>query len=298
MYNIVVVTPTYNRVEKLSKLYDSLKKQEDKEFIWLIIDDGSNDTTKEYVKKIALDGNINIEYVYKDNGGKASALNLAFSIIHKASVSIIVDSDDYLLPEAIIIVKNYLERYSNEKNIGAFFFHYMYSDGNIIKYKDNMIDRDVIMSRYEYDKTNGKHDGCICYFGKVMKEYSYPEYEGEKYMGPTVLQMEMSDRYKIVFSPIVIGVAEYQENGLTKSGRFLRLNSPLGMLYYSGLQQSKQVDLLKRIKYSICAQAYRLISRVDRSLLTKLGLTKYLKAWAFIPGLILKVYWEFKYKKG
>lgn len=48
---ITIFTPTYNRKEKLEKLYYSLLEQEDKDFKWLIIDDGSTDNTNDLVKK-------------------------------------------------------------------------------------------------------------------------------------------------------------------------------------------------------------------------------------------------------
>ena len=44
---VTILTPTYNRKELLSKLYESLQLQKDKDFEWLIIDDGSTDGTSE-----------------------------------------------------------------------------------------------------------------------------------------------------------------------------------------------------------------------------------------------------------
>jgi len=50
---IIVVTPTYNRKDTLPKLYRSLINQSKNDFIWLIVDDGSNDGTREYVEDIS-----------------------------------------------------------------------------------------------------------------------------------------------------------------------------------------------------------------------------------------------------
>lgn len=69
--------------------------------------------------------------------------------------------------------------------------------------------------------------------GRAVKKYKYPDFDGEKYIGPTVIQMEMAEEYKMVFSPQVIGVAKYLEGGLSKAGRKLRIKNPKGMLYYS-----------------------------------------------------------------
>ena len=45
---ITVFTPTYNRANNLKNLYKSLLIQSYKEFEWLIVDDGSNDNTKDF----------------------------------------------------------------------------------------------------------------------------------------------------------------------------------------------------------------------------------------------------------
>lgn len=298
MNEIVILTPTYNRRKKLPKLYKSLKGQTNQNFDWWIIDDGSNDGTSDYIETIINDNEVNINYVYQPNGGKARALNKGFQSCNYAQVFVIVDSDDYLLPTAIDTIQSYMSKYYSDNEIGALFFHYQTSDGNILKPSGKMIKEDVVLNRYEYNRKHKANDGCICYFNRVVKEFKYPEFDGETYVGPTVIQMEMSQKYKIAFSPQVIGVAEYQKNGLTRSGRKLRINNPLGMIYYSGLQQSNQTTITNRIKHSIGAQAYRFFSKRSRKSLARYGLTQYLPGWAFFPGLFLKLYWEAKFKRG
>lgn len=50
-----IFTPTYNRAYTLTRLFDSLKRQEVKLFEWIIIDDGSTDETNELVQKFVLE---------------------------------------------------------------------------------------------------------------------------------------------------------------------------------------------------------------------------------------------------
>ena len=70
MEKLTIFTPTYNRKKKLLLGYEALCRQTNKDFIWLIIDDGSTDDTGALVhaweKK---DNGFKIEYVYKENGG-------------------------------------------------------------------------------------------------------------------------------------------------------------------------------------------------------------------------------------
>ena len=46
---ITVFTPAYNRAYPIHKTYESLNRQSNKNFKWLIIDDGSTDNTKELI---------------------------------------------------------------------------------------------------------------------------------------------------------------------------------------------------------------------------------------------------------
>ena len=49
---ITVFTPTYNRRKLLERCFKSLNKQTNKKFEWLVVDDGSNDDTREYIESI------------------------------------------------------------------------------------------------------------------------------------------------------------------------------------------------------------------------------------------------------
>ena len=74
-YKFTIFTPTYNRAYILENLYNDLKKQTFKDFEWLIVDDGSTDNTKELIDRFINDNKIDIKYIYKENGGKHTAIN-------------------------------------------------------------------------------------------------------------------------------------------------------------------------------------------------------------------------------
>ncbi|WP_085990887.1 glycosyltransferase family A protein [Oceanobacillus senegalensis] len=292
MNDIVILTPTYNRANTLPRLYESLKVQIDNNFKWLIIDDGSTDKTSTIVAGMLKEKKINIDYIYQENGGKARALNKGFSLCESALVFAIVDSDDYLNPSAVSTIKKYLTRYAGNKKIGAFFFHYNTTDGNVLKPKGQPIKVDHEMTPYEYYRNFGKHDGCICYLNKVTNKYKYPEFEGEKYVGPTVLQLKMSDEYKIVYSPEVIGVAEYQEGGLTQNGRQLRLRNPMGMMYYAKLMMSPKANISTQFKYAISIWPYAKIANKSFFDVIRLAKRPFLLGISYFPGQLLYLKWR------
>ena len=59
---LTVFTPTYNRAYTLHLCYESLKRQTSKDFVWLIIDDGSTDNTRNLVEMWTEENKIEIIY--------------------------------------------------------------------------------------------------------------------------------------------------------------------------------------------------------------------------------------------
>ena len=63
---LTVFTPAYNRAHTLPRTYESLRQQRNKNFLWLIVDDGSQDNTRELVKPWqSADNGFEIRYIYK-----------------------------------------------------------------------------------------------------------------------------------------------------------------------------------------------------------------------------------------
>lgn len=294
--SIAVVTATYNRKELLHRLHKSLMEQSMREFTWIIVDDGSEDGTKEYVLSIEK-ADMDIQYMQINNGGKCRALNRVFEKYTQFELYVIVDSDDRLLPQALEKIKAMMLKYQYHKNVGGIFFRYIDQEKqNIISGNKDYPDDNIILSRLKHDEKYGKYDGCIAYYKRVVERYCYPEYQNEKYVGPIVLQLLMEPEFKIAFTKIIIGVAEYQQNGISKTGRILRLQNPLGMMFYCGLQQQSS-NVLWKIKYAILAQAYRTLEKMNPEELEKLNISKNIfHKYAVVGGYVLAAYWRYRYK--
>ncbi|GBD69207.1 hypothetical protein TEHN7118_2013 [Tetragenococcus halophilus subsp. halophilus] len=291
MTELIVVTPTYNRKELIERLYKNLLNQSSYNFKWLIIDDGSTDGTEAYVQEIIESNQIVIEYHYKTNGGKGKALNYAFELVENDTFLLIVDSDDTLLYDGVNKVKKSVEEFAKE-NIGAIFFLYEFTDGKKILGSKKELNTTIVSNRYEYNNLYGQHDGCIGYYSHVVKKYKYPEFDNETYIGPTVIQLAMSQEFNIVFTPQVIGVAEYQPNGLTKKGRKLRINNPKGMVYYAELQMSSKNKFLVRLKYAISVWAYLQLGELSVAKPIQLFPNKKLALLSYLPGMVLSKRWK------
>ena len=103
---LTIFTPAYNRAHTLPRTYESLCRQSCKDFIWLIVDDGSTDNTAALVQQWqSRDNGFEIQYIYKENGGMHTAHNAAYANIH-TELNTCIDSDDMLADGAVEKILN------------------------------------------------------------------------------------------------------------------------------------------------------------------------------------------------
>ena len=115
---ITVFIPAYNRADILNRGYQALRRQTLKDFIWLIIDDGSTDNTKEVIAKWMQENNgFEIRYIYKKNGGLHTGYNAAIANAD-TELMMCVDSDDYLPNDAIERIINFWRENGSDKYAG------------------------------------------------------------------------------------------------------------------------------------------------------------------------------------
>lgn len=100
MHQFTVLTPTHNRKELLQRLYDSLLRQSCKDFLWLVLDDGSTDGTADLVESWKRESLIDIEYHWKKNEGKHIILEWGFGMI-QTPYMLDIDDDDELTDDCI-----------------------------------------------------------------------------------------------------------------------------------------------------------------------------------------------------
>ena len=114
---LTVFTPAYNRAYTLYKCYESLTRQTNKDFKWMIIDDGSTDNTSDLVAKWKEESDFEIIYIYKQNGGMHTAHNTAYENID-TELNVCIDSDDYLTDDAVEIIVTEWEKIRSKKLAG------------------------------------------------------------------------------------------------------------------------------------------------------------------------------------
>ncbi|MCD7881250.1 MAG: glycosyltransferase family 2 protein [Clostridiales bacterium] len=288
-----IVTPTYNRAPLLQNCFDSLKRQTDQDFEWIIVDDGSSDGTEEAVgNMLKEEAGFPTVYVKKENGGKHTALNASHPYINGRYV-LILDSDDTLTEDAVETVRKGWAHYDKDENVGVLTF---------LRGKTKA--QPLCISSFEYEpvdimtaprKIVFSADCCEVIRTELFLKYPFPVYEGERFISECALWNRVSFTHKCVYINEVIYLCEYLEGGLTKSGKPLRIRCPRGGMFTSELRMDKKNRLTQRIKYGLLYTCYGCFAGMSPGQMAKKcrapGLT-----WICMPfGWLIYQYWKRKY---
>jgi glycosyltransferase involved in cell wall biosynthesis len=289
-----IVTPTYNRGYLLENCYQSLKIQTNKNFEWIIVDDGSTDNTKQIVSNfIAEKSGINIVYVQKKNGGKHTALNISHKYINGDYV-LMLDSDDTLIETAVEEALDGWSKFSDNEDVGVVTF-----------LKGSTTEKPNAYVKEEGVPLNNFKCNRICVFSSdcceiirtdLFKKYPFPEFANEHFMSEGVLWNRVAQTHKYVYINKVIYICEYLEGGLTKSGRTMRIKNPYGGMLNSDLNMNKQNSLKKRIKNGLLYDCYGYFANLTPfKILMNSDSNNFLKFICLLPGYILYLEWKIKY---
>ncbi len=286
---VTVLTPTYNRKKFIKRLYDSLLKQTSFQFQWLVIDDGSTDGTKNWfssIKKKNLP--FELDYIYKSNGGKHTALNYSHKYII-GDYLIIVDSDDYLTTDAISSIIAKWKKYENNKEIAEIIFQKAQSVDSVIK-------SEAISSLTDALNKGMKGDHCETIRSELFKQFLFPEFKGEKFVAEGAMWYRLAQGKLVVFINKIIYKGEYLAKGLTASGRRLRINNPRGGRWHSIPFLDNSFRLKIRIKNAILFSCYSFfIGDTLNKSVSLLNNNKSLVYICWLPGKLLYKYWKEKY---
>lgn len=241
MIELTIFTPTYNRAYILPQLFDSLLAQSNKNFEWLIVDDGSSDNTKEIIEDFKSKVDFKIIYIYQENQGKHVAINTALQNIN-TSYLVTVDSDDYLKNNAISIIYEKLATIKDSKTIIGLAspIEMINNEGNTI-FSNKILKSEIISSQIEMAyKYNVIAEFSLILKTSVAKQYPYPIFPGEKFIVESVISNRMNNNFKLLHITSSIVIGEYRIDGLTAQIKKILANNPKGasLAYYEKMNNS------------------------------------------------------------
>lgn len=223
---ITVVTPTYNREHLLENCYASLQMQTNPRFIWMIVDDGSTDGTDEVVSQWKLEGRIEIEYFKKQNGGMASALNIA---LDRATTKyfVYVDSDDTLSERAIEMALEQLRGIENDESFAGILALRTNPDGTVLGGKQ--IPKNITrINLPQLGEMRIKSELIIFFKTDIIKQFRFPEIPGEKFITPAYIEYKVGEKHDFLVSRDTFCYCEYNDDGITKNIRSIIKSNPKG----------------------------------------------------------------------
>jgi glycosyltransferase involved in cell wall biosynthesis len=295
MKKLTVFTPSYNRAYLLPNLYNSLVRQTCKDFIWLIIDDGSSDNTEGLVNEWLNEGVINIKYYYQDNQGMHGAHNSAYELID-TELNVCIDSDDYMPDDAIENILSFWDENKAENYAGILGLD-SYKDGAIVSNKafpDN-----VKAGKYYELKGRYKLTGDIkfVYRTDVIKKYPpYPIFFDENFVPLGYKYSLIDQKYNMLFLNKVLCVVEYMDDGSSLNIFKQYVKNPKGFSHerkmrmkYSYRFSEKVKNAIHYVSSSIFSKNFNFIKETTNKLLTIV----------VIPlGVMLNFYIRFKVRNN
>lgn len=102
---VSIIIPTFNSARYITDAIESVFKQKYPNYEILVVDDGSTDDTAQIIRKFS----DQIIYIYKPNGGPASARNLGIKRSNGEYIAFL-DADDCWLPDKLDLQINFLKK--------------------------------------------------------------------------------------------------------------------------------------------------------------------------------------------
>jgi glycosyltransferase involved in cell wall biosynthesis len=223
-----IVTSTYNRIDLLSRLIESLQHQSDKKFEWILIDDGSTDSTKEHIKSISEQFDFDFKYRYQNNSGKHVALNRGFNEAN-GDYLIILDSDDLLSTDAVDKILKAFDDIKKDNDIGVISFCNQTLEQLPIGNQLSGFTCSQLDYIYKY---KGTGDRSEVFKKTIYKEFRFPIFDNERFCPEALVWNRIGLKYKTKYVSDVIKYVEYQSDGLTSKIIQIRAESPNSTLLY------------------------------------------------------------------
>lgn len=225
---LTVFTPTYNRADLLHRGYEALKRQTCKDFLWLIIDDGSTDNTREMVKAwMNNDNGFEIRYAYKENGGLHTGYNKAIELMD-TELCVCIDSDDWMPDDGVEHIINEWKTMGSDDVAGLVgydcdtegnIFGSRYPHGKQMHYIELKVDK-----RYNCDNK-------IVLRTDLLKMVApQPSFPGEKNFNPIWMILKVDQMKPFVLIDRCLCIVDYQGGGMSYNLINQYFNSPNSFL--------------------------------------------------------------------
>jgi glycosyltransferase involved in cell wall biosynthesis len=256
---LTIFTPTYNRGFTLHLCYESLKRQTCKEFIWLIIDDGSTDHTKELIESWIKEDLVPIRYHYQKNQGMHGAHNTAYSLID-TELNVCIDSDDYMADQAVEHIVSFWREFGSDQITGLVGLDATFHGQIIGTRLPDYLKHSTLSDLYRKHKVTG--DKKLVYRSDLTRKIPpYPIFEGEKYCPLAYKYILIDQEGPLLLMNHILCHVEYLEDGSSMNMINQYKKNPRGFSIYRITTMLYSNSFKERFRASIHYVSSNLIIR-------------------------------------
>lgn len=283
---LTVFTPTYNRAYTLHLCYESLLRQSSRDFIWLIIDDGSTDGTKELVDQWIEGGEMKIQYHFQENQGMHGAHNTAYSLID-TELNVCIDSDDYMPDNAVEKIISFWRKYGSREFAGIIGLD-ADRTGKLIGTKmPGDVKASTLGDLYSLHKVKG--DKKLVYRTDITKNTPpYPLFPGEKYCPLSYKYILIDQQCPLLIMNETLCYVEYLEDGSSLNMINQYKKNPKGFSFFRKVAMEYAPNFREQFRESIHYVSCNLMIKNYRFLLES---PRFFTTLISVPfGIILYLY--------
>ena len=213
------MTPTYNRKDTLLRTIRSIENQVFSDWEYIIVNDGSTDSTDKVVEQFMQTTKHPVLYIKKENGGVHTARNLGFKNA-RGELLINLDSDDELVPDAL---KVFWDTWKKIPHIDKAKYREV-----VAQCKDESGKRvgqpfPQNINQLPWDKARkicyeSGEEHVACFVANVMKRNLFPEPEGVTFMTENILWRKLDQTYCAYYINDMLRIYHQEGNDHLSSG--------------------------------------------------------------------------------
>ncbi|EEP3611407.1 glycosyltransferase [Campylobacter coli] len=200
----IIISAVYNVEKYLDDYFNSIINQRldfKKNIFMVLVDDGSTDNSANIIKKYQKKYPKNIVYIYKENGGQASARNLGLKYMqennYKAPWVTFTDPDDFLDRNYFYEVDKFLSTHQDDDicmvGCSVIFYHEkqrIYKDNHPLNFKFK--NGEIVYNNFELKNNVHMHAASsvfnIIYLVQEFDEKLKPNFEDAKFVNEYLLE--------------------------------------------------------------------------------------------------------------
>jgi len=291
-----IFTSVYNRKHTIERVWESLINQTNKNFEWILIDNGSEDNVGPLLEEYKSKADFDVQIYYQENKGKYRAFNRALDLA-KGELFIPADSDDWFEHNTIERFNDIWNKYKAD-NVAGITVLCKYEDGSIVGDKFPIEGVSSYTDIVFKHKVDAEAWGCVRL--DVLKKYRFPMDFDVKYFPDMYIWGQIGMNYNTVFINEPLRTY-YQDSGNqithTKdtSKEFMRMKNffTLWKINYMFPKVEKYVSYKEyyRIFVFLWLTAFRSgisVSYVIKNL--KRAKSKFVAILFLIPSYIIKIF--------